>query len=48
MLFSYKTKIGKFTDLTKWNFIAMSEENIQSLFQSLKTVDVLDQDFIFS
>ncbi|MFD2567216.1 hypothetical protein [Pseudotenacibaculum haliotis] len=38
-----RSSIEKFTDMSKWHFIGLSEESISSLFQSLRTNDNLNQ-----
>lgn len=35
-------KLGQFTDMSKWNFIPLSQDEILSLFASLKTDEALD------
>lgn len=38
-----KSNIDKFTDMSKWHFIELSQESISRLFQSLRTNEELDQ-----
>ena len=37
-----KSDLSAFTDMTKWNFLAMNKETIQSLHKNLKTEKKLD------
>ena len=37
-----RTEIGKFTNMTKWNFVSLQEDQIFSLYNSLKTGKTLD------
>lgn len=38
-----KSNIDKFTDMSKWHFVELSQESISHLFQSLRTNEELDQ-----
>ena len=37
-----KSDLSAFTDMTKWNFLAMNKETIQKLHKNLKTENKLD------
>ena len=37
-----KSDLSAFTDMTKWNFLAMNKETIQNLHKNLKTEKKLD------
>ncbi len=40
-----KSELGAFTDMSKWRFISLTEDKITSVFNLLKTNEVLDSSF---